>query len=968
MASKLSRNDSLGLILRSVSLKPPTLLSSALVAGVYAHVTSPQDLDDLLTSNYFEAVLWRFFHADASNSHLELLIEVAGYEYDAHGLSRCLDLVLEDALKEKQLMLRLLSSTLASCTKTAKLEAKTYLFFRAVVVLCPHLLTGNPLWPKWKDTVFLRFARATAAQSEDLVVHEVTQCFLLFCIVCMTTDTLRSVVASYCYQAFYISADNALVRWFAELMLFVGDRSPHNAFTRLQIRLRKAGVLSQLPLVALAALRDNVDASALSSELQVLPQDVLSALAADLGYGGTSKDPVVLASIVRVLALRGLLSWPVLQEMHESTEETLFDIFERNLLVSYFPHPLMPYDYTGDVFFQQIKCKRTCSLRKSIGQLVSASLARLEITEPAVVGGIKGSSKYFSRLERVNGQGSKATVSGVSESLRAGLKKDDFIALLELHKPNKFGGLHRMAKFGLSCCRLGRVTKNDAVLEVYRLHPEFDERFNAIVSLSSLCVDPVPFDNTQAPQMFRNFRADVRLTLAENEKAPFPDFIVDHLMQVPLTRLQGFPPLQTLAVVTSLLRQSAVEDAATVVVLPSKAAVDLFALEPEWVLVVFKFDSDNESISRACARVSSMLTQVSTLANHLGLSEYDFAGSIRNAFILYHAHIVHRWKNYLQTITESSYTHYPFQNISAQLRDQYMAAVAEHYSEIGALFADLERYAYFDKIPTEKLRPSDVAKLYKALAGQAKVYVVSQDEVARVPAGAGTVITPDIIYLPKVNENLKRVLVTGDTNLQPGNVIKYSDYLKTAESPAAKQLEFLHKQYIAGFAHACQKISVAASDQQSNLEEASLCLIIYYYMRSIGYPRTSVLVVCASPYTRLLISELHEERAKTVGFSGPVVYMAEKVYPCDYIIVSTHGGLRTEHYHQVASCSRFGLFFAGAETAEPFKLSAGKLEICPGERYGEEKRQTRLSLKIKDSRHLFEQISGSARASKNTAN
>lgn len=998
MAPKGRKPVSLGLILRRICLRAPQKFTPSLVSDIYPRVVAPADLDDLLASDYLERVLWRFFHGDVSNSYLELLMEIVAFEFDVYGRSSCLSFLISEQSKAEQLMLRLLLSTMTRNESTYKLEAKFYIFLRVVVMEKPKLLVENTKYPKWIELVTLRFCGKVMGQADLSKEYEMVQCFLLFCMWASASYhvALSHQINSHVFPTYFRNADNGLVRWLAENILLKHNDDDGAKFLDLQIALKSQGFLHLIPSAQSAPLLYDIDPEALTNELCSLSKSVLQEIVTDSNYIGPERSNQVLAAVVCCLALGSRLDWGILHDLDESNEGTIFDIFEKNSLVLHMPDPIPPIDSpSGFSHLNQIKSRRTLFLRREINRLAVASLSRLEFTNQ----GIKGSSKYFSKIDKVVPKGSLATISGISEQVKKLLSKGDRVLLLELHMPNKFGGQTRITKYGLLSCRLGTVTKNDSVLEIFRSLPEYDQRFNAIITLSSLklsCVPPTAsssllnFKTIQnlngsykqyhgdLPDIF-NPQALVKLECElEKEKKPGCTTLRAHLPPPPppiveqelcklesmkkilpiseitkhiatrlLTTIDPYPLSESITCIEEFLKSYKASNGnhgKVVIVVPSRAAVALFPLFQHLTPEIYKYDSENESVFRALARIKKNLLQVSMLANHLSLSEYDFGGSIKNALMLYDLYIVPKWNRYLESISESGFFTYPFETFpEASLKD-YKMAVSEHYHNLCCLFADLEKSIYFDKFPGDNLTLSDIAKLNSFLSKRAELSIVSHEDIGRVPVGAETIFTYDVQALPAVDRSLKRLIVFG-------NSYKNLNVLSFEKKILPKAIE------LPGFAYSCQKITVPPSNEQANVEEAKYCLNLYFYMRKIGYPRCNVLVVCSSPYTKLLMEELYQEQSKNIAIEAPVIQMVNEMFFSDISIISTHGHFSTAHYYHALQCTQSGLFFVGSDKIEPFAIHTGKLELFISEWFEEKvDRRRSTGLRINDSEQLAKQV------------
>lgn len=959
MAPNQKKNASLALIIRSFSLKPPKKFNNLLITDVYRHVQAPKDLEDLLAAKYFESVLWPFFHSDVSNSHLELLLEVSVYEYDVCGLQNCLQLIKDEPKRANQLILRLLASTLTSNESNLKLEAKLYLFLRCIIKVNPELLIQNSLYPKWEEAVLLRYSAEIVEQTDLKRQYELILCFLAFAIACVSSETdLKDTMLSYVFPAYFASADNGLVRFLAQMLLFMIPNSLQDSLVSLKICLKKENLADNVPSIFQVALKYDLYPSILTEDLQLLPEAKLILLAQSIGYKGPQRPAPVLAQIITCLTIGSRHTWSYLQELHESTEETLFDLFEENFLVSYFPDPLMPFSYSdGEATFNQLLCKRVHNQRKSIGTFASASLSRLTISDPSSPQGIKGQSKYFSTLEKISSKGSLATITGLSETFRSGLRKEDIVLLLELQKPNKYGGLVRAAKFGLISCRLAKVTRNEKVLEIYRSLAELDHRFNALINTSSLKLKLPPFAYSKIPEFFVRSSNEPFKAFGEGTAILTKEQIVKKLWEESLSKLQSFPSSEALACITRFLcsYKELLQKNRVVIVVPSICAVGLFPIPSIWDKDSHKFDSSNESITRAIARINSNLVYVSELADHLGFSDYDFGDSIRKAMMFYESQILPKWQEYTRSMSESKYDHYPFESIDAASFEEYKETVAKHYYDLCSVFSDLQDLLFFDPFSLDDLSPEDVEYLNETLITKARLIIVSREDLAKVPSCFETVITYSPLFIP-VLDRAKRLIITGETGLQTTNTIEFS---QTEFSTHYKTLD-KHEEQIPFFAHVCQKVKVPSTPQQASIEEAKFSIYLYRYMRLLGLPRTKVLIVCASPYTKVLLDEIQAEsdnKLDNLDLGLPFVQMADEMFPCDYMIVSTHGGFSTAQYARVVNCAQIGLIIVGADNNEPYEIHSGKLELYKDENFQTRtKHNSQMLLKIQDFNQLMDLV------------
>lgn len=1021
MVPKPKSQSLLVTILESLRLKLAKSFSPAFVSDVYSKISSYEDVDDLLASSYFQNIAWKFFHADVTNNHLELILLMAFYEFEYLNSANCFLIMAEDQSRLKDLLLRVLQSTLVHQEANSRLEAAAFLFLSAQMRYDSSLLLQCKLYPKWIETVPKPFmSQLLGEPKEDVgpIEH-----FLYFTICAsISLDVLRET-----FHPFRISA-----------RLAHNDVEPHPRIQKLASMLSdvlygeedgKSFLLKKVLLqsheiasfydVIHAPSKYDVDREKFISCLSGLDQAKLEEIAVSLGYEGElSLDflPHVIAEIV----LGHNLSTVSCSTL---TEHELFDYFEEST-----GYPLsvpLSMPTTKQNFLTSIKEKAVLDMSKNINTHMINCLNRLTITDPSNENGIRGSSKYFLRPSGFLVEGASAKLS--MKKLFPDIKPGERVVLLEMQKPNKYDSSYRMQKYGIFTARVARViSASDESITIGWKFPGFEKRFNAMVRL------PQSFSALEAlEKAIGEYTEDLTLKATGDKNQLNLEVSVDSVAYETLLEITTLPPIKKRRsgsitqdvfdyngskVVLGKKYQALLGPQAKVlldmvtlktvhfpgssneffpavveflqvvsqnwpkekclIVVPHAAAVQLFPVCENLLLLKYR---DASEIARANQLRDSLLGRVSKLAAHLGLGQYDFGSSVRNALMLYHCHVKPRWEQYLGQLAKlkENAVKYPFHKEEAgdgEHLEQLLLRVVDHYASIKAIFAELQQIA-----PLSLDCTADDIHVF--LAKQKRHVVAAVEDAATLACKFDRIVlfggVPES-QVPVLRSQPRLVAVFGMGYLAPGK----SENLPNAASGAVSRTEIARlygekgvgiRSYNLGLKYAVQNVSVPFSSHQVNVEEAKYCVYLFQYLRLLGYPHHRILVVVNSPFMYKLIEEVLEEQKigrnstacddrRGFRFGWPLLQHMQAVFPADYVIVSTHGDMSFRKWNNALRSAALGFYSVGSTAIG--RIQNGPFELYTGGSFvrGTDHRENSECYVIEDAAHMGEYIAQMTKA------
>lgn len=969
--TQLLMKGSLLQILQSFRSRPIKKLTPAAIADVYARFMRESDLADLISSGYFESVLWRFFHADASNSHLELLLLACAYDLEtrlmpvAWGVRRspsCMDMMLLTPEKLHPLLVRVLQSTMVFRETDSKLQVAAFSFLRALV-LRSTVLSDCSLYAKWRSALseYLQ-DKLDISETPAPEMRSIIHSFLSFVLVCRRLENELGMFFKDVWVHFVGDSFDFKTNRLAQLLLNLRLRLDYHRFVGA---VRCLHLVQKIPL-AKEALPYDFTAAALRQELELLAGSELKALADKLACALNVPESLLPQALAH-LVVGSNLSPERLASPLQFNEEDIFDLFESCNKSIFCPDDSR---YIGPFEANQwTECLRHQYAQQTLQQFNARCLSvfsRLKIEDPALENGIVGSSKYFSLVSNLSVNGSLARIS-TKQNLA--FENGQLCLLIELMKPNKFEATNRMVHFGLNACHVMRVVSSSAHgLTVQWNAPGYEDRFNAIMLLPKTICPAGPRRNfpikllngsrdsepEPEPKRRKVAMSEKKVDAKGDDSADDSRKVDDsgkagdskivgastklgdsknvgpHADYTPICKTSSGPVSGDLAkavaspmccieapgfeyqAINRVL--DSLKETTCLVVLPTQAAVDLFPCREK----CFRSDSIDEDVLMMRQKQEGLLRQVQSLSERLGLGEYAFETCVQNALKLYEGHIEPKWQSFLRHLSPSTYGQYPFRDLSDICEEELPEAIIQDYTNIRQTFASLQELMVMD------LAKDDVLQLRGYLLKTADCVVVAEHDLAQVGRDFDTVVVFNPCIIPFLAGYNKLVVMNACV---PADVPQVTWGLAPASSGQGQAS--VHASNV-------QYIRTSKSAEQASLDAARFCMYLFQYLRLQGVPRNSILICCKSKLMEMLLGELFAEDPQ---FSGPgseskpglpVIQEIDRFFATDYLIVSTEGGFGFHDMQEVLAKSREGVYIIGEDAKLPFNISALPLALGNG--------------------------------------
>lgn len=1005
-------------LLRNILVRPPKKYTAALVADIFPHVKSNESLDDLLYSGYFH-VIWNFFHADVTNNHLQLILLLAYYELDFCNQTSCLETLASDKSKLHDLVVRVLQATMDPSANNVTLKGSAFLFLSALVRYDVSFLRENKLYAKWNNNVLDQYLR-TFSSLETVQYPSYTKCFIYLCICWAVSDEeMKSKIRDLHVALFFTSGGmgEALSKRLGDLLSLVCYEK--SDFVSNQVLFQDFG--PSFDFLTLAFSKLDVSHTQLNEALEDVGSEQLTKIARVLNIGIDLPTKFLVEAITtKVLGPR--ITRSTTFQISRYTEFDLFDLFDTanpELAIN----PLIPYtlELIEDNITEYEQLILSWKVSKQIHNHLMSTLGRLAITDGTKAEGIKGKSKYFHVVETAEFTGAfgnitiKAPVTSLS----------DAVILLDVHRPNDRDERLRIKKFGIQAARVAKVLSYLGKLVKVRVEHLGEATYNAFISL------PENVSTNNLRQLNDAIKCSKKLSIFENQGNPDESAIeVFHLKMDVLENIEGvkfedkddshkhfqyngvkfnsnfamgmFNLGESHALLEMLTSRVLVVKADTnsgrssltncflhtlqrnwpnercLVILPSRLAITQFTLFPglESVVKVGLLQNVTDVIRRR----SKLLKKVSEISKILKLDEYAFDTNAVNALMLFTAHIVPKWEDYLSLLNKSkrAIERYPFERFNFDEEEDYeimLTAVLEHYAVIKKTFADLQKL-----LPLDKVDQDDVQAIQQFLVKTSK-YVISSIEDLKALESFDNIISfsssPEVLT-PLVQGSKRVIFFTPEY---------YVGLIKSAESVSNSPVELstigvrkeiaaltgskssVKSEYNPGFKHTVQHITVPEVKSQVNIDEAKYAVYLFQYFRLLGYPHHQLLVMVQSPYMNVLIEEILEEHkiyktdvacddAKGFKFGWPLIQSCQDPFSCDYAIVLCHLGLSMREYFDVAKSARLGLYFIGSSLTAPYKIRLGDLEVYTGAHFssGNDSRAKTEAYEMDGAEHMGEYV------------
>lgn len=432
--------------INDITRRTPKKLLPQHVTLVRQIVHTAADIADLYCLPYFESILWRFFHFDVTDSHIELICLLLMHEFEI-GKRKLWKTVRDDRSKFSDLVLRVLVSTMRHNQSHAALERLAFYFLACLAEIDVHLFGESRHFSQWEAGLVPKFLLNDHIDSS---VHELV---LLFCIRSSDIMTgLKDQIAASFGPALLLARESISPRiaWYARKL-----QSKTASFPEPEkfIKFLRSNSLYELSLEASTSILDKF-----RTFLEKVDEDHLLEFCRSQGYEGTDPSKRVLFEITCQLARRDL---PVWDPWASITEESMFDLFEPSeSVLRPWPEFLLANEALENLNLHMLR-----------------AFLRLTVLDPPQ--NIKGSTKHFSTLKRISVNGCFATIEAKT---RVAPRAGEFVVLLELQRPNKLDDRARMVKHGICTARVARVTSSaKAEFSIEWAWPGYEDRFNAVV-------------------------------------------------------------------------------------------------------------------------------------------------------------------------------------------------------------------------------------------------------------------------------------------------------------------------------------------------------------------------------------------------------------------------------------------------------------------------------------------------------
>lgn len=982
-------------ILHRLQSKPLRKDNALLVLEVYKNTHTASDLDDLLASRFFQTVLWRFFHQDVPNSHLELILQIAAYEYETYGLTDNVKLVVSDPDKLTQLILRILQSHFSHHVRTSRLEGAVFIFLRALIAFEPPALLALLLFEKWKTAVFGPYLTQLESDAKNSGASlETLQCFHSFAVACISFNVLQEDVVRLGLGSRFSDEDFGAKcnRLTAISDLFTKRKC---SFTDVQVKIMDMGLADLVPL-AMVSLFHDVDRPRFVAELTQCTRVDLANLATFVGFIDPDASTTILAENISRLSMPSELGFSQMCDNTRLTEIDAFDLHEKNRSLAFIPDMTVPR-LDGPGTSKWLQAKASFSEIKKLHAHAVSVMERLTVTDPQKSQGVKGQSKYFSMISALRVKGSQARLELRNSQVR--LSQGQMLLLLELQQPNKYDGLQRMTSWGINAARVCQILSNSDIARISWNSNGFEERFNAIIVLpeslisfdtkltqfevegfktiaTSLRVDCVSENlkqENEAPKKAKTENAVISKTTIEGCSvlfSPSAKSIESDLLKVlilmlskPFTGITSCDGIYRSVLLNAFMRNVHLNwpSQTCLVVLPTEAAVSLFDCDAGLGLMCHIADPDDRHIHRLLAKVRLQLLDVVELSKILDLLDYDFVSSISNAIMLYESHVKPLWRRFL--LEPPGKREFPFGTVSGVTDEEKIEFMAKRYVEICALFETLRQYRALEKFSFTNPKDDEIEEIRKFLLHTLQFVVISEKTLPSITRQFDNVICFSSRAMKHVAQQPLRLVIFDDVLLR--NTISTATVGTNHEIASLGGNQGMESSTpLPGFTNACQFIRVQSRGDQ-RVEEARLCVELYNYINSLGYPRESVLVVAKSGVMRLLMEEIIDERkgiqndvqnGEESGFASgrkkPIFQSMEDLYPARILIVSCHGDPSVREYLQLTRNAIDGLFVISGESSIPLGIQPTKLEILPEESYGQSLRKSTKKVRVETSDQL----------------
>lgn len=647
---------------------------------------------------------------------------------------------------------------------------------------------------------------------------------------------------------------------------------------------------------------------------------------------------------------------------------------------------------SSDDFVKRTENNLKAAFLKEVNSHTSTVLNRMDIDSSLK---FQGSSKYFhsiNSIEKIDFRTFKLTTGTPVEY------NDGLILILELVQPNKFSKFARIKDFGLSLLRLASIKPtskakvSNFVIECNSESVEsFENRVNYCITLPKSSASKAvrvlqnAFNNPFGPHcesISKSLIEDERVVIpVEKKESPEPkkrktetsatsntnELVLNQQQTSVLSSMKSnkftvvdYKRSTGIRTIVNLALDSLKEERWLVIV-PSKAYLRQFLDRPvSESCTYFKYGLDNEWAACKQAIENSIL---------IITSMFDGNTEITNpqALEFYEKEIKQVWNDYLlynRNSIDALLNKFPFKEIIPKLSSKFNST-PNTFQEGVNIYKNIMQHIKFIKMMFPIWKNPKVAE-FDYLFNKYSSIITYEDYLGLV-SREDTMCLFESVAIIKGNAELlsvlektnkgpfKRVVIAGgplSKSLQQFELVKLQDKYNI-RSEFYRQAHFSEKlpPFNAGFAHTLQFVEVA-----NNIDEAEYCILLYQYMRLLGYPSDKIGIIVRSPYQKVLVEEIAATKcvvdSKSFQFESPSVIFSDARHPESfaYAIVSLHSEL-PRGFPQLPGT--LGNYYIGPSQRTTLQFpSETTLQICAGENYSTRQRTNHQKYSMEGTAHL----------------
>ncbi|KAK6200213.1 uncharacterized protein RJT21DRAFT_121106 [Scheffersomyces amazonensis] len=995
-----------------------------------------ESVEILLASGYFEAVVWKFFHRDVSSAHLGLVLALVNLDFQLNWRrKKQKPLLVETVLRSEPaeaLVERLLSLTLS--VGEPQLDKEVVRAFEFMRILLIHYWDNDVVQKLVVPLFRISFASevvdyvkkleltgsesgadtqytSTLAKLQHVWLYRMLVAFVSRSIqqntqVGDTFDSLQNQLLRVLTIAVDRTRGNSLVSILlytniSEILIITKGHTPlvqafnyylryedseylddddiyySRSFTELQVGLSNYRTVDT-QLILSPSIRNWTETSLATYLSSNYTEDHLTSL--DKVYTNLHIVPAELR--LKVLATT----------IASSVFATKSIVEHQNQILQYFPiswrfnshenkrgDPLYPIIFTHDSSYYELTRRITMNLLDTVNFDISKHIGqvfdRLKIDTN---GTIKGKSKYFHKVNSIKYK--SPNYFEVKTNTKAPEYPSKYVLLVELIKPNPHSSNKALKEYGLNSVILCSIKSWDRelVVETAITDKSFEDRVGYIITLpySRKIEEVVRITNrshTLPDDFFYNLRVsllnppthtqpsqmDEDDNVAKRRKLESTNFVItlqdvlgSSIIALPWSRESNFSNF-----VQDFLASTNTER--TLVIVPSDSVVSRYSIRDLFKLKdSFQFTSYLEQLKADAQRIEKYFEHTESTGSG--------SGSDSRLYQFYENQIRERWKKFIELFDEHGSTdtlnQYPFRGESETF--ETFAQVVKHYENLLNQIALIQRVNPF--------KP-DEDRVWRYLYEHHNIMISYDKYLHYTDSSHGTFDNVIVfngslesfsIILDQQQSGLKRFVTVG------GEVYDHSISQDVTTSYCNVNAPILINP---GFKYRSQTI-----EAESQVSEAEYSVLLYQYMRLLGYPQDQICIWASTAIQKILIEEVLAKRCTINKKSGikqariasdskegfqfgwpDVIYDEGRDHQYDdysFAIISLYGSVKYKaKYEDLPGLRGKYFLYTGEDPQVPVAANSSSnntLQIVTGENYTSTTRSTASEYSIENKDHF----------------